>query len=415
VEVLIFIGVLLFGGTVIRLIWKATVGTAVATTRAATGQGSFSSNMAQQWRGMGEWEVRYEWGDLGDDGSIRAVIMQARGILPLNYSAHLGYVTSVFDVTDGESKPVICALDQMQEQESIVFNHSLDAGRAEPDSGYADWSQIGVVPVDFLVPPVSGLRQLTIVTRLVDLRRPPTITHGYADPDGATIFGSYSVDVNYDFGSNKGYEQDSEERDEAMSLSLRLAVAVAMSDGEWSESEGEHLYDWIVKTISAFSGDRHDSLKTLLNDSLRDAHGDALEGRLSVTTLVDRMNEISERSEKFEAVELAIDVMAADGVASAEEVAIIRGISDQLGLDYDEVSALTDQRLVSMESFSDNIDTEALLGIEDDWTDEQKQRHLAQEYVKWSNRTASLSDEQELNNARRMLETIAALRQQYGE
>ena len=57
-------------------------------------------------------------------------------------------------------------------------------------------------------------------------------------------------------------------------------------------------------------------------------------GQLSVTEIVERLNEIAERPEKFESIELCIDVMVADHVASNEEMKIIRNIAEELGLDF---------------------------------------------------------------------------------
>ena len=364
-------------------------------------------------RQMGVWEVRRQFGAVEN---IKTIKMEARGVLPLAYPASLGFETSVFDVTNGETKPVICFIEDMQEADSIVYRHAIRVpDRAYPDTGYQDWTSIGVVPIEFLVPPQGGMRELSIVTRLVDLNNPPSIQHGYAEPNKGKIFATHSVDLTYDFGTNKGYEENATERDEAMALSLKIAVAVAMSDGEWSDSEGEHLHSWMLKTISAYSGEREQSLKDVLNDALEEAHSKSLARELDLVELTARMNEIGERSEKFETIELAIDVMAADGVASGEEIDMIRSVSASMGLDYDEVASLSDQRLIDITSFSEDIDAESLVGIDRNWTVEQKRSHLTQEYVKWSNRTSSLSDPLELDNARKMLETIAELRQQYEE
>ena len=106
--------------------------------------------------------------------------------------------------------------------------------------------------------------------------------------------------------------------------------------------------------------------------------------------------------------------MAADGVADPEEMAVIRNVAESLDLDMDEIEAMRDKITLDLTAglaSGDNV--EALVGIDESWSTEQKRRHLRAEFQKWSNRLNSLDDPDEKASAQSMLDNIASLRRRY--
>jgi hypothetical protein len=397
--------------------WVVSLGTrtVVAASRTATGSGSFSENMSAQFRGMEAFEAQYIWDEVGDKTKYRAIVIQGRGVVPVSRRTNIGFITSVFDTTGDEAVPVLSVIDSLQEPKSVVFQNLTESGYVEPNQGYISWTQIGAIIPEFLTPPYGGQRELTVITRMVDLNQSPVITHGFmSDTDGAFVR-SWTWTINHNFVGVKGYEENSEDHEETGALTVKLAVAVAMSDGHLADEEGTKIQEWILKTIEPHSEQRSETLKARFNDALRDAHSLALSGELTAGETVIRLNEIAETYEKFEAVELCMDIMAADNVASTEEMVLIRNVTRELGLDFDEVAAMLDQRLVNLTPAVAAADPSALLGIDDSWSGEQTRLHLNSEFLKWSNRTASLSDPEELENARAMLDLIAKARLEYAE
>ena len=91
-----------------------------------------------------------------------------------------------------------------------------------------------------------------------------------------------------------------------------------MSDGNLEPVEGEVLKSWIVKGLLA-TRRQMEALKQLYNTSLKEGYQDAKYGKLSLSELTDRLNEIGDKKSKYEAIELCLDVMAADGVADPEK------------------------------------------------------------------------------------------------
>lgn len=400
---------------------RAGSATVKAGTRAARGQGSFGENFSGAWSGMGAWEVRAQTKDLGEiqGQRVSGQAIEARGLIPVNLRTNIGFTTSVFDITGGDRAPVMSALESTQEPETRAFHLTVPAGMVDKDQGFSNWVQIGMVIPDFLIPPTSGLRRLEVVTRIIDMNRPPTITLGMVDSEWSNwtlgILAEHSLIIQHNFLDSQGYIEAADERDRATKLMVQLAVVVATSDGELESSEGQVIHDWIVKTISSYSGDRRETLKNELNDALRTAHSSFESGSLAVSTITDEMNEFADRSEKIEAVQICMDVIAADGVGSHDEIYAVRDIATRLGLDYDEIVSTVDRKLVEIGEISDQVNPETLLGIDPSWSNNQKQLHLNQEYLKWNNRTSTLSDPNEKKNAENMLGLIVELRKKLDE
>jgi hypothetical protein len=126
------------------------------------------------------------------------------------------------------------------------------------------------------------------------------------------------------------------------------------------------------------------------------------------------MNEIGEKSDKYEALELCYEVMAADGVADDNELRIISSVAKDLGLDMQEVSKMRDQKILHLNSnVASQANIEVMLGIEPDWTHDEIKKHLRVEFQKWNNRLNTLEEGEERDNAQLMLDRIAEARQKY--
>jgi ABC-type proline/glycine betaine transport system substrate-binding protein len=128
--------------------------------------------------------------------------------------------------------------------------------------------------------------------------------------------------------------------------------------------------------------------------------------------LTEKLNEIAEKSTKYETVELCFDVMAADGVLHAEEMRVIRKVAEALDLDLDEIEKMQDQKIISIKSHEGPL--EETLGIEPDWGTERIKKHLRDEFQKWNNRLNTLPEGEERDNAQRMLDLISEARTKYG-
>ncbi len=409
-EAIITIIVVYVGWAVVSWLLGAVFGTAKAAVKSATGQGSFSENMELQFKGMGAFEIRAV--KENKDG-IEGIIIQGKGIIPISYKTHVGFVTSVFDGVGEDIRPVISLVDGFKEGESTAYQQIVDLGSIEANQGFTQWVQIGVVIPQVLYPPEGGDRKLTIISRIINMDDPPDIYLGYCDTaeDGLLQVLSTPTDFFYD---GKGYSESAADRDKARSLAIKLGMSVAMADGSLDDSEGNVIKHWISKTIAPFSDEKQESLKELYNNALREAYSDAQSGSLSLSDATEELNHLADLPQKYEAIELCFEVMAADGVADENELKVIKNVAEALSLDFDEIENLRDKHLLKLDVATEKqASIETILHISPDWTHEKINKHLREEYTKWNNRLNTLGEGRERDNAQQMLDRIAEARKKY--
>ena len=282
-----------------------------------------------------------------------------------------------------------------------------------PSKFFYDWVRVGVVFPEFLVPAYGGERNLQIITRLVDTANMPSINFGFGDGDQPGIIAIVRNDYTFNY-SGKGFLEASEHRDEARALAIRLGMAIATADGSVDDSEGNVIKDWVTKIIATFADSKRDELKTLYNDAMRNAFADAKAGELSLSEVTTRLNEIAEDPQKYEAIELCFDVMAADGIAEESEMNSIRRIAEALDLDYKEIETLRDKKLIELDVHLDHQSSvETIIGIQGDWSPDQIKIHIRKEFAKWNDRLNNLPEGQERENAQRMLDMLSEARKKY--
>jgi uncharacterized tellurite resistance protein B-like protein len=367
---------------------------------------------------MGPLEIRKVDFRAGEDGDgPKGIGLEVRGLIPVNRPLNLGFITSVIDVTnDDDSEPVLSALDSFQESDSPAYQHVQDGMSISPDQGFTDWVQVGSVFPELLIPAFGGTRKLMIITRLVDIGNMPSINLGFgptapAEHSGLIAFRSVHYEFHY---QGKGFKDAAEHRDEARALAVRLGMAVAIADGSLDDSEGNVIKGWVTKTIEPFGGSKKEELKALYNDAMRNAFADAKAGELSLSQVTTRLNEIAEEPQKYEAIELCFDVMAADGVADEAELDSIRRIAEALELDVKEMETLRDKKLIELDvGLGHQATPEAIIGIQGDWSPDQIKTHIRKEFAKWNDRLNNLPEGQERENAQRMLDMLSEARKKY--
>ena len=335
-----------------------------------------------------------------------------RGRVPNDWDMDVSFTLSALDATDGENKPVFSLVEAAREPDTICYQVSGSFGHVSEGSVITNWANLGNIVPELIRPPYSGEREIHVIIRMFDSTDPPTIYGGFSHDDGDIIF---SEILRFNFGfEDKGYEEASKDREESQAISLKIGVAVAMSDGSLDDLEGEVLKNWIVKEISGYSGLQQKKLKSLFNKALKEGFEEARKGYLSLSDLADRLNEIGDKKSKYDAIELCLDVMAADGVADPEEMAVIRNMARSLNLDMDEIEKMREKVTLNLSTeLTSEKGMESLVGIEPSWSDAEKRKHLRTEFQKWSNRLNSLPEGEERESAQNMLDNIAILRKKY--
>jgi tellurite resistance protein len=353
--------------------------------------------------------------DPEDSSSPIAWSIQVKGLFPIVTTTNIGFVISVLDnkSEDDPLEPVLCSLEEFQEEDNIVFQYVNQIGEIDPGIGLTGWFKAGAVFPELLEPPYSGQRNLLILVRMIDADNPPSIIHGFHTEGDPGILWQKGLSHNFTF-TTKGYHETSAHREEARVYAIKMAMAVAMSDGSFDDAEGNVIKKWIQKIIALFNEHRQQELKEKYNNALKESYEQVKNNQLTLSSLTEKMNGIDEDVYKYEAIELCFDVMAADGVADPEELKVIKNLAAAMELDFEEIEKMKDTKIVGLESNLANEDSmEAILGIEPDWDVGQIKSHLRAEFQKWNNRVNTLPEGDERNSAQARLDLIADARKKH--
>lgn len=368
------------------------------------------SGSAPETSEVGEFELRLDDALIGDSNDLPVKEIKGRGAFPINQSvSNAAFITSLFDVTDEETKPVFTPIDRFQEPDTVAFSFQQEIGDASPSQYLPDWTPIGVVIPEILHTPRGGQRKIKAVVRLVSLDTSPDIQYGFGD--GALWAGV----IDFDFlATEKGYEEESEHRDESRALTVKLAMGVAMSDGAIADSEGEVLKQWVRGEIEGYDEDESKRLKHLYNTAMSDAYNAATQGSLEIDPLVSRLKEVAEKNFKLEAIDLCYRVMNADGNIDKAELVVLQKITRNIGLSPNEIETVRDRNLIDFKGAStSDADPETLIGIDPSWSSIEKKAFLQKEFNKWNGRLNNLPEEAQRAQAQLMLDRIGALIKRY--
>jgi uncharacterized tellurite resistance protein B-like protein len=340
--------------------------------------------------------------------------IEIKGLFPITRGTNCSTCISVLDVTD-EAAPVVSLMEDWSEPDSTVFQQLQDIGFREPNYGFPDWAQVGGVAPTMLVPPKGGERDLLFIVRFINTDNPPLITFGVTphEPDGVSLFAQIPITKTF-FFTEKGYEEETESRDKTRETTLKLGVCVANADGSIDDKEGIVIKKWATDVISIYSDDKQKTLKEKYNRVLRDAFQAARKNELALSVITAEMNDIASTQQKYEAIELCYEIMAADGVADAKELLLIKKVSESLELDHSEIERIRDLKLVGLEANTGTENSiEDILGIDPDWQDTKVKDYLLEEFKKWNNRVNTLPNGEERDSAQRRLDLIADARKKY--
>jgi uncharacterized tellurite resistance protein B-like protein len=324
-------------------------------------------------------------------------------------------VTSLLDVTNKENNPVLSRVDDFSEKTTTAYQFAMSPITVQPNQGFSDWSRVGVIIPELLTPARGGNRRLAVIVRLTDANNPPSISLGYRDPNGPASVAEYEQTLDWSF-SVKGYEETAEARDRVRPLTVKLGVAVAMADGSFGEVEAKTISKWIEKQLTTVPEARREAVKQVCNDALRSGYAEAKSGTTSFSQICGEIIANTAVPERYGAIELCLEVMAADGKAEASELALIKKVAEVLELDYAELQRMKDGHMtgVTIEvSDSGGDSLEAALGIEPGWPPDRIRAHLREQFRIWNGRLTNTNDPAQKANIQAHLDMISKARAKY--
>ncbi len=195
----------------------------------------------------------------------------------------------------------------------------------------------------------------------------------------------------------------------AKTLAVRLAFAVGAADDRLSDSEVALIKNWARNNID--SSDSSNRARRKLDRALNQAVDFFRDGnQINTYETCREIVEITSLVERYEILELCLHIVQANGIATVEELTLLKNLANRLEVDNDRFRNMMEKILpLGMHEVED---AEVVLGVTSDMSREQTRRHLNKEYRKWNSRVTNCDPEIQ-NQADQMLKLIADARSQY--
>jgi uncharacterized tellurite resistance protein B-like protein len=345
----------------------------------------------------------------GTNSDLPAIAIEARGLIPVNYTAKVDFVAVAIDVTDNKSGDhVLCTIPAFQWPDNLVFRSYQQGTQVSPSQGFAKWVEIGVAPVETLVAPKAGPRNLRFTAMAV---------RGASEQSNVKSLDVVAI-AHTTFRTNLkgvGYKERGEKRLEAIKLSVRLGIAVAYADYNLDSTEAKVIKEWARKQLEQLPEDERESAKNSINGVIRYAGEKARIGQLRYEDVAAELRANPLPGIAMQALELCVQVMSADGKSTSNEMTIIRQIGNLLGVSHDDVRKLIDKNPPQTQSqdASGDLSDEDMVGLGKGLSNKETLVEIRKLFATYNARQTTESNHARRAHNQRMLEALARLRQKY--
>ncbi|MEE9369897.1 MAG: TerB family tellurite resistance protein [Sedimentisphaerales bacterium] len=305
---------------------------------------------------------------------------------------------SITDITDGllAARPVHSKVKQWQMHDSGVFIYNAELGKLpNEDIVLPNWIPVAQLHLDWLLLPRRGPRDLQFITSILSR-------------DSLDELACAMCTFTYQ-NREFGYIDLQENIQRAKMLAVTLAFAVSAADNKLYGCEIELVKKWARKNIDAFraSGKIRRKLEKALDktvDFFRRGY------EIDTCKICEELVEIVPLAQRYDVLDLCMRVAKANGLASEQEVAMLKNLANWLEVDTDRFRAMMEKILPA--GMHEVEDVEVVLGIDADMGAEQTRKQLNQEYRKWSSRVTNF-DPEIRTQADYMIKFIAEARTTY--
>lgn len=340
--------------------------------------------------------------------------VEAEGRLPNNYAMNLVGALYLYD--DETALPFLSNFNATNEsRNSRVFRRNIDFGFQEAGLFYPKFSNIANYAFEGIQPPHKGSRSVRITAYFFDAANPVIFNNGGIIQGKENLLHISEIRKTLTY-TEPGYRDEINNAYNCKPLMVEIALQMAMSDGSFDESEGNVIKNWIKQEIKFTIDSKKDDLKKQLNKALESSYKKILANGVTDSAM-RKFKKIASKSIKYKLIELCLEVLSADGVATEEELETLETITKQMGLNYDEVQKLKDKTLVKIvtkpSSTTKSATDESIVGLKKNLSNEDAIKFIKKEYRKWNGRLNTLKPGNERDNAQRLLDTLARLRTKY--
>ena len=208
-----------------------------------------------------------------------------------------------------------------------------------------------------------------------------------------------------------GYIDLQENIQRTKTLAVAIAFAVSAADNKLYNCEIELIKNWARNNIGV--SEASEKAKRQIENALKITAQFFQSGyKIDTDKICREIVEIAPVTERYEILELCLQVAQAKGVATKEEMMMLQNLATRLEVDRDKFRTMMEKILpVTIHQVKD---MEVILGVRADMGKEETCQHLNKEYRKWHARVTN-SDPQVQAQADQMLKFISEARSTYVE
>ena len=339
-------------------------------------------------------QIRVQKADEHFNGTtIKVFVIEMRGSIIAPYDGYNATTEMLaVDVTTGEKKLILSAIEELQAKNSIALGFKTSQKIPYKVSTITEWMTLVKIPIDTLTFPRSGTRKIEFVVSIegTSSAAKTTLTH---------------------VCSELGYLDRRDNRKKFEVRAVELAFSVSASDGDVDRTEAAIIKNWIKKRVAMASTSEKEVIKKRLNQTIASSYKAFQSGGESnICVICENLKKVSTIAERYEVLELCLQVAKADGVAEQAELEMLEKLAELLEINKEKFRAMKDKHLtISMMKDSDIIDLDQLLGLHSDMTIAEKKKHLREEFKKW-NQLSEHKNPEKRKQAKEMLTLIGQRR-----
>lgn len=352
--------------------------------------------------------------DASKDEGFTIYNLNGVGVLPNPTAMDLSAALYLYD--SETNLPFLSNFSQTDESpDSRVFRRDVNFGYGAPGQYFPNPVPLSNIILEGIQHPHQGERNINVILYFFDKNYPVIFRDGamVQGKENLIHYSDLKVSLSFD---EPGYMDEIENADAAKPLMVEIAMQMAMSDGSLDKSEGDIIKKWIKNQIKSVSESKKDELKNRLNKSLESSYEKLSNGE-DISNSIKKFNSLASKNLKYQLIEFCLDVLSADGVADEAELKNLENLTLEIDLNFDEVKRMKDKTLVKIQtkpsSGGQSASDESLIGMDIDLTKDEALQFIKKEYRKWNGRLNTLSPGNERDNAQRMLDALARLREKY--
>lgn len=352
--------------------------------------------------------------DASKDEGFTIYNLNGVGVLPNPTAMDLSAALYLYD--SETNLPFLSNFSQTDESpDSRVFRRDVNFGYGAPGQYFPNPVPLSNIILEGIQHPHQGERNINVILYFFDKNYPVIFRDGamVQGKENLIHYSDLKVTLSFD---EPGYMNEIENADAAKPLMVEIAMQMAMSDGSLDKSEGDIIKKWIKNQIKSVSESKKDELKNRLNNSLESSYEKLSNGE-DISNSIKKFNSLASKNLKYQLIEFCLDVLSADGVADEAELKNLENLTLEIDLNFDEVKRMKDKTLVKIQtkpsSGGQSASDESLIGMDTDLTKDEALQFIKKEYRKWNGRLNTLSPGNERDNAQRMLDALARLREKY--